>query len=222
MMSELYNEDEFIPLSSLQHFLFCQRQCALILLEQTWRDNRLTVEGTQLHETADSGSIESRGSLRITRGLRLQSLRLGLSGCSDVVEFRHHPTGVELPGTAGTWQAFPVEYKRGEPKENRCDEVQLCAQALCLEEMLEIDVPAGALYYARNRRRHQVVFDSELRRMTESTARAVHELVRSRQTPPGVRQPKCRRCSLEPVCLPTASSRSARAYLASLLELGTS
>lgn len=198
-------EDDLLPLSALQHLLFCERQCALIHLEQIWVDNRLTVEGTHLHEQADSGLQESRGDLRITRALPLRSLRLGLSGRSDVVEFHR----IE----EGSWRPFPIEYKRGRPKSHRADEVQLCAQALCLEEMLEVPVPAGALFYGQTRHRLDVPFDAELRRVTEEAAARLHRLVASGITPKAAREPKCDQCSLLEVCMPAAPAASARLYV---------
>lgn len=217
----MFAEDDLLPLSALQHLLFCERQCALIHLEQIWVESSLTAEGRQLHERVDSGKGEARGDLHIARGLALRSLRLGLSGKADVVEMHRvagEEPGAELPGLAGRWRAFPVEYKRGKPKAHRADEVQLCAQALCLEEMLDAPVPAGALFYAQTRRRLDVAFDAELRRLTEDTAARLHRLIASGRTPAAVREPKCDQCSLLGVCMPDAVSRSVRRYLAEALR----
>jgi CRISPR-associated exonuclease Cas4 len=207
----MFAEDDLLPLSALQHLLFCERQCALIHVEQQWADNRLTVEGTHLHRKADTAPGESRGDLRIARSVPLRSLRLGLIGKADVVE--HHRI-------AGAWRPFPVEYKRGRPKSHRADEVQLCAQALCLEEMLDLSIPAGALFYGETRRRQDVPFDTELRALTENSARRLHELVRSGATPRAVREPKCDSCSLVQLCMPDPanSRRSARRYLERALD----
>src|SRR6266542_4457015 len=145
----MYAEDDLLPLSALQHLIFCERQCALIHIEQIWADNVLTVEGTFLHERTDSAAMESRASVRIARGLALHSLRLGLSGKADVVEFHRagdDRPGTTLPGVSGRWVPVPVEYKRGKPKQDDSDRVQLCAQAVCLEEMLAVSVPSGALF----------------------------------------------------------------------------
>jgi len=139
-----YTEDDLIPISALQHFVFCERQCALIHIEQAWTENRLTAEGRLLHERVHDQGGESRAGVRIERGLPLRSLRLGLVGVADVVEF--HPL------SEGGWRPFPVEYKRGKPKRNACDEIQVCAQALCLEEMLGVRIPAGALFYGKTHR----------------------------------------------------------------------
>jgi CRISPR-associated exonuclease Cas4 len=214
----MFTEDDLVPLSALQHLLYCERQAALIHLERLWAENPYTAEGRQLHERVDSGSGESRGDLRIARVLPLRSRRLGLAGQSDVVEF-HRLSGVEesgaaLPGLLGRFLPFPVEYKRGRPKSHRADEVQLCAQGLCLEEMFGAEVPSGALFYAQTRARLDVAFDAELRRLTESTAERVHALLQSGRTPLPVREPKCDRCSLLDLCLPAAPVRSAARYLA--------
>lgn len=146
-MTSGFLEDDLLPLSGLQHLAFCERQWALIHIEQSWAENRLTAQGRVLHNRAHDGPPESRPGLRIARGLRLRSLRLGLSGQADVVEFYPAPDGIALPGETGLWRPFPVEYKRGRPKAGRCDEVQLCAQALCLEEMFARPIPSGALFY---------------------------------------------------------------------------
>ena len=202
----MYAEDDFLPLSALQHLLFCERQCALMHLEQAWDENRLTMEGRLLHERVHEAGNESRHNVRIARGLRLRSRQLGLSGMADVVEFHRSPDG--------SWVPFPVEYKRGKPKADPCDRVQLCAQALCLEEMLSVAVPAGALFYGATRRREDVAFDAELRRLTEETARRLHSFLEARVTPPPVFLPRCDNCSLKELCLPkTLGSRSARRYL---------
>lgn len=211
----MFTEDDLLPLSALQHLLFCERQCALIHLERVWVDNPLTVEGTHLHARADGGEAESRGDVRIARSLPLRNLRLGLSGKADVVEF--HRQADTKPGT-DDWLPFPVEYKRGRPKAHRADEVQLCAQALCLEEMLGRTVPAGALFYAQTRRRLEIDFDESLRQVTEQAAVRLHHLFASRITPKPVREPKCEQCSLLTVCLPDAPAASARRYLSRFLR----
>ncbi len=216
----MFPESALLPISALQHLLFCERQCALIHLEQAWADNVLTVEGSHLHTKAhDANAGESRGDVYIARSLALHSLRLGLSGQADVVEFHRDESGVPLHSRPGRWRAFPVEYKRGKPKRNHCDEVQLCAQALCLEEMLGTVVAEGALFYGETRRRVDVKFDSFLRGETEQAAARLHELLNSGITPPAVREPKCESCSLERICLPDAleKRRSASGYLSALV-----
>ena len=190
----MYNEDDLLPLSALQHLLFCERQCALIHIEQLWVENLFTAQGRLMHERVDSGGHESRGDMRSEYALPLRSLRLGLIGKADVVEFHRLPSG--------GWQPFPVEHKRGRPKKANWDKVQLCAQALCLEEVLGIAVPEGALFYGKNRRRLQVVFDAPLRSETEDTAGRLHELVASGRTPPPHYAKICESCSLREICLP--------------------
>jgi CRISPR-associated exonuclease Cas4 len=219
-----FSEDDLLPLSALQHLLFCERQCALIHLEQLWVENPLTVEGRHLHERVDSRETESRGDLHLARSLRLHSLRLGVTGQADLVEFHRAPTGeagARLPDREGLWLPFPVEYKRGRPKTDRADEVQLCAQAVCLEEMLGTAVPAGALFYGETRRRQEVTFDAVLRDLTASSAARLHFLIAAGATPRPVREPKCDRCSLLNVCLPEAAARSARRYLEGIWRGGS-
>lgn len=208
-----YTEDDLIQLSSLQHLVFCERQCALIHIEQVWEDNRLTAEGHLLHERVHEQGGKSQGDMRIERGVALRSLRLGVSGVADVVEFHR------IPGET-TWQPFPVEYKRGKPKPDHCDAVQLCAQAICLEEMLGVEVPRGALYYGKTHRRQEVIFDQKLRQETEETAKRVHELIASGQTPKPIYEPKCGRCSLGQLCLPKTIERrrSVKSYLSSMVR----
>ena len=212
----MFSEDALLPISALQHLLFCERQCALIHLERIWLENPLTIEGTHNHRTVDEGGPRSelRGDRRTTRGLLLRSLRYGLTGRADVVEFHR---------VEDLWRPFPVEHKRGRPKKNRCDEVQLCAQALCLEEMLEVEVPAGALFYGTKRRRLEISFDEKLRAVTESTAERLHELIREGRTPTATRAPKCRQCSLLPACMPPSEKapRRARTYLSQALHEST-
>lgn len=181
-----------LPLSALQHWLFCPRQCALIHLEQVWAENRFTAEGRVLHERAHDGPDETRAGIRIARGLAVRSLTLELSGECDVVEF--HANG----------DIVPVEYKRGKPKVHRADDVQLCAQALCLEEMFATTIPCGFLFYGKRQRRTAVEFDATLRQLTAEAATCLHDLIVSRQTPPAVREKKCDSCSLLEICMPDA------------------
>lgn len=205
----MYTEDELLPLSALQHLLFCERQCALIHIEQVWSENRLTVEGKQMHEHVDAGIGATRGTVRIEHGVFLRSRQLGLAGIADVVEFqRRKPLASGLENEEWRWSPFPVEYKRGKPKQDSSDRVQLCAQALCLEEMLGCAVPSGALFYGKTRRRIPVQFSLELRQETELTARRLHELVDCGVTPPAVLESKCRRCSLKDLCIPETVQRA--------------
>jgi CRISPR-associated exonuclease Cas4 len=197
----MFSEDELLPISALQHLLFCERQCALIHIERLWVENRLTAEGRVLHRNAHEGPDETRHGVRTTRGLGLRSTRLGLVGVADVVEFR------QIDGEEGMRRPFPIEYKRGKPKAHNADLVQLCAQALCLEEMFETPVEVGAIFYGEPRRRLEVRFDSELRDLTARTAVRLHALIASGVTPRAVRERKCDACSLLPVCLPEAMTR---------------
>jgi len=207
----MYSIDDLLPLSALQHIAFCERQCALIYTEQVWAENRLTVEGKIMHEHVHDESRESRGGIRIDYGVSLRSLRLGLIGKADVVEFHRQQDSAWLP--------FPVEYKRGKPKADDCDKVQLCAQAICLEEMLSASIPVGALFYGETRHRLDVVFDETLRRETEETAHRAHALIASGRTPPPVYEKRCESCSLMAECLPKTiqKRRSVKGYLTRIL-----
>lgn len=214
-----YGEDDLLAISALQHLAFCERQCALIHIEQAWAENRLTAEGRLMHERVHGQETEARGDLRIVRGLRLRSLALGLAGVADAVEFHRipelaagdensggvaTPDTVALPDCSGLWRPFPVEYKHGRPKRDRCDDVQLCAQAICLEEMLGVVIESGALYYGQTRRRHDVAFTPALRGEVASLARRLHALIDARHTPLAHYEKKCDNCSLLEICMPKA------------------
>lgn len=205
----MFEESDLLPISALQHLEYCERQCALIHIERLWDDNRFTAEGTILHERVDSEERESRKNVRIARGLRIRSMRLGIWGQADVVEF-HRVTDTEnainLPDTQGKWKPYPIEYKRGKPKTNRCDEIQLCAQALSIEEMLGVTINEGALYYCTPKRRTVIEFNADIRSETEATICRLHELIRSRQTPKAIYSDKCEQCSLKDICLPKISN----------------
>lgn len=207
----MYNEDDFLMLSALQHLLFCKRQCALIHIEQLWLENRLTAEGRLLHERVHKAGQESRKSKRVEYDLPLRSLQLGLTGRADVVEFYKEVHG---------WQLYPVEYKRGKPKSDDSDRVQLCAQALCLEEMMSVNVEKGALFYGKNHRRMEVVFDSSLRQTTQEAAQELHELFNMEVTPKPQYSKKCQSCSFESICLPRSigKKRTVSAYLDRVLQ----
>jgi len=214
----MYTEDDFIPLSALQHLIFCERQCALIHIEQAWAENLFTAEGKIMHERVHEADRQSRGKVRIEYSMWLRSFRLGLIGKADVVEF-HRNLDSQKAGPA-EWIPFPVEYKRGKPKKDNCDKVQLCAQALCLEEMMDIEVSCGALFYGKKRRRTDVVFDVALRQQTEDTAMRLHELIASGRTPKPVYMKKCDSCSLAKICLPKTieRKRSVKRYLSGAIR----
>ena len=208
-----FAESDLLPLSALQHYMFCPRQCALIHVEQIWEESRLTAEGRILHDRVDAGGAEKRRDVKRVLGLPIRCLRLGLVGNADVVEFHRQADG--------RWTPYPVEHKRGRRKEEDWDRVQLCAQALCLEEMLNVSVPEGALFYGKEQRREVVEIGDELRRKTEEVAAAVHRMLAEGRTPPPAYAPKCDNCSLVGICLPRAvggrGNRVAR-YLASVTE----
>jgi CRISPR-associated exonuclease Cas4 len=196
MSSPAYLEADLIPISALQHYVVCPRQCALIHLESVWIENERTAEGRVAHERVDRGGAETRDAVRRGFGVPLRSLRLGLAGKADVVEFH------AVPGGGPEWP-FPIEHKRGRPKVGDEDRIQLCAQALCLEEMLGVPVPSGALFYGQSRRRAEVVFDDALRRRTETVAAEVRALFDAGATPPPPAVAPCKSCSLLSACEPT-------------------
>lgn len=211
------DEDDLLPISGLQHLAFCRRQCALIHIESVWEENRLTAEGRLIHERAHDAETELRDGVLIARGLRLVNRRLGLIGVADVVEFHPEENGVALPGHRGGWRPFPVEYKRGKPKTHDADRIQLCAQALCLEEMLGVNIGEGALFYAQPHRREEVAFGDSLRQATEHRAGEFHALIRSAAVPAADYDSRCRQCSLLDLCQPQGED-SAAAYLREELE----
>jgi CRISPR-associated exonuclease Cas4 len=261
----MFTEDQLLPLSALQHWLYCPRQCALIHLEQAWAENKFTAEGQVLHKKAHEGPDESKAGVRITRSMSVSSHILGLSGQCDIVEFHpavknvrfeisdlrerdseHAPeitagnlksqisdlkciaTAVpagnlksQIPDLKCTPSVRPVEYKRGKPKSHRADEVQLCAQAMCLEEMLGIAIPSGCLYYGEKRRRTEIPFDATLRQLVVDTAAALHAMITSRATPSAEYEPRrCDACSLIDLCQPKALrfKRGVQAWFSSNLK----
>lgn len=208
----MYTEDELIQLSALQHYAFCPRQCALIHIEQVWSESVLTAEGRLMHDRVHDEKRESRRDVRIEFGVPLRSLILGLIGKADVIEFHRREQG--------DWIPYPVEYKRGKPKRDDCDKVQLCAQALCLEEMLNVHIYEGALFYGRTRHRLDVVFNDSLRKETEGMALKTRELIASGETPPPVYAKRCEQCSLIEVCLPRTvqKKRTVRSYISRMVR----
>ncbi len=196
----MYREEDYLMLSGLQHFAYCRRQWALIHIEQQWAENERTVDGQIFHSVAhDKARIEKRGELLITRGLPVKSAKLGMSGICDVVEFHKSEEGVSLASYEGLWQPYPVEYKKGLPKLNEADEMQLCGQAICLEEMLLCRIPGGSLFYGENRRREPVEFTEELRGKVYDMAKEMHVLWDKGYTPRVKPQKGCNACSLKEI-----------------------
>lgn len=216
----VYKEDDFLQISGLQHFHFCRRQWALIHLEQLWAENLRTVEGELLHERAHDASLrEKRGELMIVRDMRVFSANLGVSGACDVVEFKKSETGIPLSGLEGKYQPYPIEYKRGSPRTDQANHLQLCAQAMCLEEMLCCDIPEGALYYGEIRRRENVLFTEELRQAVKSALEEMHQLYERGYTPKVRPNKSCNACSLKELCLPKLmKKKSVAKYLRERLE----
>lgn len=188
----MYAEDQLLPISALQHLIFCERQAALIHVERLWAENVWTVQGQHLHRKAHQTHAATMAGVRIASSLPLRSLKLGLVGQADVVEF--HPDGTIIP----------IEYKRGQPKKNDSDRVQICAQTFCLEEMLKTNIESGFLFYGKRKRRTEVLFDSILRQRTTAAIARLREIIDNRETPPATRLPKCDSCSLLQLCLPDA------------------
>lgn len=211
-----YPPDAWLPLSGIQHFMFCRRQWALIHVERQWQENALTAEGRIMHHRADDPFFtEKRKDVIIARSAPVFSPVLGLTGVCDVVEFTLAPQGVQLPGREGRYLAAPVEYKRGKAKADHCDEAQLCAQAMCLESMLAISIPAGFLYYGQTRRRVPVELTAELRELVQKAAKEMHGYFERGYTPRVKPFTGCRSCSLADICLPQLQNKimPASAYI---------
>jgi CRISPR-associated exonuclease Cas4 len=224
-------EDDLLMLSALQHLLFCERQCALIHIEQLWFENRFTAEGRVMHDRVHSSGRESRGDVQIEFSVPIRSFELGITGQADVVEYRLNDIqdvtfldenivmlGKRKPEKCR--QPFPVEYKRGKPKKDNCDKVQLCAQAICLEEMTGISVPIGALFYGKNRRRQDIIFDKAIRDETADAAKMLHKLIKSGKTPAPVYAKKCDTCSFFDICMPKTVTlkRSVARYISAMVK----
>lgn len=198
----MYDEDDYLMLSGIQHFCFCRRQWALIHLEQVWEDDDRTASGTIFHERVDEVSKESRGDLVVRRAVRVSSPTLGVSGRCDVVEFIRDPGGHSVDGMEGRFRVRPVEYKVGHRKSDDCDRMQLCAEAIALEESLHTTVEEGALFYGKERRREIVPIDNDLRTRTYGIAEEMHGMFSEHLLPEAVKTSHCRRCSLSNLCLP--------------------
>ena len=215
----IWNEEDYLQLSGLQHFVFCRRQWALIHIEHQWAENFRTIDGAVFHENAhNTGFQESRGDRFITRGVSVCSSELGVSGQCDVLEYHRGSTGIPIAGKDGLWQPYPVEYKRGSPREDTGDTLQLCGQAMCLESMLCCDIPEGA-YYGEVRRREKVAFTPELRNQVRQMLAEMHELYRRGYTPKVKPTKSCNACSMKDLCLPRLmKTRSVSAYLREAME----
>lgn len=208
-MNSEYTPDELLPLSGIQHFIFCRRQWALIHVERQWQENALTAEGRIMHKRADDPFFtETRKGIILTRAVPIASYWLGLSGVCDVVEFTQSPDGVRLRGREGLYLPAPVEYKRGKEKRDASDEAQLCAQAMCLEEMLAVSIPTGYLFYGQTRHRVAVELTDELRELVKNISAEMHAYFRRGYTPRVKTSKACRSCSLADICLPQLQEKS--------------
>lgn len=204
-----YDDESLLPLSGIQHIAFCERQWALIHIEQQWLENVLTVEGRHLHGRVDDPFFaEARGEVVVARAVPVVSYSLGLYGVVDVVEYyrvdecEEQTAGVSLPGRQGYWRPQPIEYKRGRPKKADWDEVQLCAQAVALEEMLDVKIPSGALFYGQTKRREKIRFTEELRVRVQELAHRMHIMFDKGITPEAQEGKHCKSCSLFDICVP--------------------
>ena len=215
-----YDEEDFLQLSGLQHFQFCRRRWALIHIEKQWAENYRTVDGAIMHQNAhDKGFRESRGDVVITRGMNIFSHTLGVSGACDVLEFHKDDRGITLSGRDGLWRPYPVEYKRGSFNERSGDQLQLCGQAMCLEEMLCCDIPEGTLYFGETRHRMVVTFTTELRQSVRDSLMEMHAMHQRGHTPKVKPTKSCNACSLKELCLPKLMSRkSVDKYLRESME----
>jgi CRISPR-associated exonuclease Cas4 len=198
-----YNEEDFLLLSGIQHFAFCRRQWALIHIEQQWQENLRTVEGNILHQKAHNDELsEKRGDVIISRGMAIFSRTLGVSGVCDIVELHKSPNGVSIFGREGLYKPIPIEYKRGKPKEDDADILQLCGQAMCLEEMLLCEIKEAYMFYGEIKHRLKVVLDEELRERVRTMLLEMHKLYNRRYTPKVNPSKACKACSLSEICLP--------------------
>ena len=218
-----YTQDDLLPLSGIQHFLFCRRQWALIHIEQQWKENALTAEGKIMHKRADDPFFtETRNGVITARSVPVASYRLGLSGVCDVIEFKASADGVSLPNRDGFYLPSPIEYKRGKEKHNHSDETQLCAQAMCLEEMLSTRIPHGYLFYGETRHRVEVEFTPELRTLVQEMSAEMHIYFSRGYTPKVKTHKGCRSCSLADICLPVLNEKviAASKYIKQQIETG--
>lgn len=223
-MKTVYNEEYLIQLSSIQHFEACRRQWALMYVENQWLDNSLTIEGKVMHDRVDRPFEDaSRKGVRFHYAMPVCSYTLGITGVCDLVEFHACKEGIILRGSPGTWEPIPIEYKRGKPKQDLCDEVQVCAQAMCLEEMLCTYIPRAYIYYGQTRHRTPVELTNELRSHVISICQEMHQYLKRGYTPKVRKNTKCKGCSLQEICLPDVQARSStvHSYIAGKLEEDT-
>ena len=216
MLNNAYEENDFLLISGIQHFAFCRRQWALIHVEGVWSENYLTAQGRLLHDKADDPwFVEQRKGKIISRSMPIRSERLRMQGVADIVELIECAEGVSVPGRPGKWSINPVEYKRGKPKSEDCDRLQLCAQAICLEEMLHTSIPCGEIFYGQIRRRTSVDFDEKLRADVEGFVLEMHRMLDNNELPAGKKEKRCRACSLVDDCQPElgAMANKVEAYI---------
>lgn len=201
-----FDEDDFLQLSGLQHYIFCRRQWALIHIEGQWQENEKTIDGELFHKNAHNDSMrEKRGNTIIERGIYIHSRALGLTGQCDIVEFHKTDKGITLFGEDGLWMPYPIEYKRGHEKPDESDKAQLCAQAMSLEEMYVCHISQGAIYYGERRHRMEVEFSSSLRSLVTKSVMEMHDLFSKGRTPKVKTRKNCRSCSLYDICVPEIS-----------------
>lgn len=204
----VYSQDDFLMLSDIQHFSFCKRQWSFIVIENQWIENKLTIEGHNIHKNADDETFtETRNGVIVTRAVPVVSYELGLSGKCDVVEFHKNENGIDLERRSGRYMPVPIEYKRGRKKADDSDIMQLCAQGLCLEEMLHISIPVGYMFYHQTRRREEVKLTEQLKNKVKSLCLEMHEAFRAGKTYPAEWKKGCKSCSFYDICIPEAFSR---------------
>ncbi len=222
-----YQDDELVMISALQHYLFCPRQCALIHLEQQWQENYLTAAGRLMHERVDRRESSTRRDIHYASGLRIFSQKYGLVGIADMVEFQQAENeyddngkrvAIPLKGLSLFWKPFPVEYKRGSPKVNEVDQIQLCAQAICIEEMLNVEIAEGALFYGQTRHREYINFSDELRKKVLDVSDKIHMMFQEEKTPPPHYCKSCQACSLKDLCIPEQNRKTVDIWLDSQIE----
>jgi CRISPR-associated exonuclease Cas4 len=215
-----YSEDDYLMLSGIQHYAFCRRQWAIIHIEQQWQENEHTVEGELLHKRAhDAYFTEKRKDVIISRGLPVHSRTMGVSGVCDIVEFCRAEDGIPLFGHRGLYSVYPVEYKKGAPKDSEIDILQLTAQAMCLEEMLSAKIQEGAIFYGEIRRRDKIVFNDTLRDTVRKDFEEMHGLFERRYTPKVKWSKSCGACSLKDICMPRlGKAPSVRDYISKTLS----